>query len=296
MIDHHPSAGTDGGLGGQDLHVHTTMSDGDLTLHEVVGLARERGVVVGIADHVSTRNVRRFVASLDALETYLDALGDAPVFRSGEFCWCDDLWSSMPTELAERFDYRVGSNHGFWLPNGERASPWWQELPEEWRGRADELVGIMVANLCDLVRTMPIEIVAHSTLLPPALLRMEADPEAWWSEAHEDRFIDAVVRSGVAMEISNRYRLPHDRLLRKAREAGARFSLGSDGHTEAQIARLEWAVAAAERAGIGAGDMFVPSGRSRARGREPRDGDRRQLNAIGGEKNEWSVTSGSSPM
>jgi histidinol phosphatase-like PHP family hydrolase len=255
IISDSPDAGR---LGTLDLHVHTTMSDGDLTLQQVVELAQERGVTVGIADHVSTRNLKRFVSSLQALEGYLDALDEAPVLRSGEFCWCDELWASMPVELAERLEYRIGSNHGFWLPDGSMASPWWKELPPAWAGKPGELVEIMVHNLCDLVRTMPIEIVAHSTLLPPALLRLDPDVEAWWTESREDRYIEAVVESGVAIEISNRYRLPHDRLLRKAREAGARFSLGSDGHTEAQIARLDWAVSAAERAGIGEADMFVP--------------------------------------
>ena len=47
-------------LGVQDLHVHTTMSDGEVPLEEVVRLAAERGVTVGIADHVSTRNPDRF--------------------------------------------------------------------------------------------------------------------------------------------------------------------------------------------------------------------------------------------
>jgi histidinol phosphatase-like PHP family hydrolase len=244
-------------LGSQDLHAHTTMSDGDAPLERVVELARERGVGIGIADHVSTRNVRRFVSDLGAVERYLAAIEGVQVFRSCEFCWCDDLWASLPAELMDRFDYRIGSNHGFWLPDGTEASPWWQELRTPWEREPGRLVEIMVANLCDLVRTMPIEIVAHATLLPPALLRLDG-AEAWWTPEHEDRFIDAVIESDVAIEISNRYRLPHDRLLRKAREAGARFSLGSDGHTEQQIAQLGWAVAAAKRAGIGAADMFFP--------------------------------------
>jgi len=244
-------------LGSQDLHVHTTMSDGDLPLAAVVRLAAERGVSVGIADHVSTRNLRRFVADSEAVERYLTTIEEAPVFRSCEFCWCDTLWAELPPETMSRFDYRIGSNHGFWLPDGSIGSPWWQELPAPWDGEPERLVALLAANLCDLVRTMPIEIVAHATLLPPALLRMEP-AEHWWSAEHEDRFVDALLESGVTMEISNRYRLPHDRLLRKAREAGVRFSLGSDGHTESQLARLEWAVAAADRAGITASDMFVP--------------------------------------
>jgi histidinol phosphatase-like PHP family hydrolase len=249
----------------QDLHVHTTMSDGDVSLEHVAVLARELGVHVGVADHVSTRNTERFVADVPSVARYLDALDGAPVMRSAEFCWCDSLWRDLPIELMRRFDYRIGSNHGFWLPDGSMASPWWQTLPSPWNEQPDELMDLLVHNLCDLVRTMPIELVAHATLLPPALLEREPDPEYWWTEAREDRFIESVVESGVAIEISTRYRLPHVRLLRKAREAGARFSLGSDAHLARQVGVLDWSIAQARRAGIEAKHLLridAPDGRS----------------------------------
>ncbi|HYJ80507.1 MAG TPA: hypothetical protein VEW03_12920, partial [Longimicrobiaceae bacterium] len=188
----------------------------------------------------------------------LRALEGAPVFRSGEFCWCDDLWRTLPGEVMARFDYRVGSNHGFRLPDGSLGSPWWRRLPPPWDERPDELMELLAASLCEMVRTMPIHIAAHSTLIPPALLALEPDVHAWWTEEREDRYVQALAASGVALEVSNRYRLPHERLLRRARQAGVRFSLGSDGHSEGQVARLDWAVQAARRAGIGDGDLFVP--------------------------------------
>jgi histidinol phosphatase-like PHP family hydrolase len=245
-------------LGSQDLHSHTTMSDGSLPLDEVVRLAAERGVAIGIADHVSRRNPERFVSTEAKLRRYLDALDAVPVFRAAEFCWCDSFYSEIPDELMRRFDYRIGSNHGFTLPDGSMGSPWWSSLPPAWEASPQELMEVMVRNLCDLVREMPIEIVAHSTFMPAALTALESDVHAWWTEEREDRFVEAVVASGVALEISNRYRLPHDRLLRKAHQAGARFSLGSDGHTAEQMARLDWAVATAERVGIGDADLFTP--------------------------------------
>jgi histidinol phosphatase-like PHP family hydrolase len=257
-------AGADGNgprLGRQDLHCHTTMSDGRLSLDEVVALARERGVEIGIADHVSTRNVRQFVSDEREVRAYLDALEEAPVFRSGEFCWCDTMWRELPDEVMERFDYRIGSNHGFWLPDGSVASPWWETLPAPWDRKPQKLMELMVDNLCDMVRAMPIHIAAHSTLMPPALLELEADVGAWWTETREDRYVDALAESGVALEISNRYRLPHDRLLRKAKEAGVRVSLGSDGHRHDQVARLEWAAETARRTGFGEDDLFVPERR-----------------------------------
>jgi histidinol phosphatase-like PHP family hydrolase len=248
-------------LGRQDLHAHTTMSDGTLPLAEVARLAAERGVAVGIADHVSTRNPRMFVSDEAETRAYVAALEGAPVFRSAEFCWCDTLWADLPDEVMARFDYRLGSNHGFHLPDGGIASPWWERLPAHWAAAPQQLMEIMAANLCDMVRAMPIEIAAHATLLPPALRALEDDVHAWWTPPREDRFVEALADSGVALEISNRYRLPHDRLLRKALEAGVRFSLGSDGHHAHQVARLEWAVETARRVGIGDRDLFAPQRR-----------------------------------
>jgi histidinol phosphatase-like PHP family hydrolase len=256
-----PAAG-DGLLGKHDLHVHTTMSDGSLSLEEVVALAEERGVTVGIADHVSSRNLERFVSTGESLRRYLDALEGAPVFRAGEFCWCDPFGSALPDEVTRRFDYRIGSNHGFALPDGTMASPWWQTLPSPWDARPQELMDVMVWNLCDMVRTMPIQIAAHSTLMPPALLELESEVDAWWTEEREERYVQALRESGVALEVSNRYQLPHDRLLHRARDAGVRFSLGSDGHHHDQVARLEWAVETARRVGITGRELFVPERRA----------------------------------
>jgi histidinol phosphatase-like PHP family hydrolase len=161
----------------------------------------------------------------------------------------------------DRFDYRIGSNHGFWLPDGSTASPWWETLPEPWSREPQRLMEIMAANLCDMVRAMPIHIAAHSTFMPSAFTALEPDVHAWWTEEREDRYVDALRESGVALEISNRYRLPHDRLLRKAKEAGVRFSLGSDGHAEKQVAALGWAAETAHRIGITDDELFVPEPR-----------------------------------
>jgi histidinol phosphatase-like PHP family hydrolase len=256
------SAGEGGGLlGTQDLHCHTDMSDGHLPLARVVERARELGVQVGIADHVSSRNPSFMIATLDEVRAYQEALEEAPVFRSGEFCWCDTMWKELPAEVMDLFDYRIGSNHGFWLPDGSTASPWWETLPAPWDGEPQRLMEIMAANLCDMVRTMPIHISAHSTLLPPALTALERDVHAWWTAEREDRYVEALLESGVALEISNRYRLPHDRLLVKAREAGVRFSLGSDGHSEKQVAALGWAAETARRVGVTERELFVPERR-----------------------------------
>ena len=234
------------------------MSDGSLSLEEVIAVAGDLGVQVGIADHVSRRNAQLFVSTPERLERYLATIEGAQVLRSAELCWCDPFYPSIAAPLLERFDYLIGSNHGFPLPDGNFVTPWSQTLPSGWADRPQEVMDIMVHNLCALVAAMPIAIVAHSTLLPIALMDIEPDVHAWWTEEREARFIAAAVANEVAIEISNRYQLPHSRFLTRARQAGARFSLGSDGHQRHQVARLEWAVEAATAAGIDDAQLFLP--------------------------------------
>lgn len=58
-------------------------------------------------------------------------------------------------------------------------------------------------------------------MLSPALLALEANIEAWWAEEREGRFVDAAGGVDVAIEISNRYRLPAIDSLQGARGRGA---------------------------------------------------------------------------
>ena len=263
MDDGSADAFSRGALGRFDLHVHTTMSDGDVPLEEVVAIATARGVTVGIADHVSSRNSRLFVSDATRLAAYLAALEPYPVYRSAELCWCDAFSASLGPEVLSRFDYLVGSNHGFVLPDGQEISPWSRQLPVPWADDPHRVMDTIVDQLCRIVETMPIAIVGHPTLLPPGVLKLGADVEEWWTEEREDRLIAATIRGGVAIEISNRYRLPHDRFLSRARAAGARFSLGSDGHQRDQVARLDWSIDTALRVGISDDDLFVPGRRLR---------------------------------
>jgi hypothetical protein len=213
------------------------MSDGDLALDEVIHVARELGVSVGIADHVSARHPQLFVSDTTRLRRYLEALDTAPVFRAGELCWRDPFSSRLAADpdLVRRFDYLIGSNHGFQVPDGTLFTPWTKTIPEGFAGRTDDIMDALVDNSCELVATLPIAIVAHPTLLPHALLQLESDVEAWWTEERESRLIEATLRAGVAIEISNRYRLPHPRFLVRAREAGARFTLRADSRAEARL-------------------------------------------------------------
>lgn len=231
-----------------DCHAHTTLSDGALSVAELIEAARARGVRPAVADHLSY-DVGRCPKTMEAVRDYLDELDRWEVLRGGEFCWHDTLWRDLPEELARRFTHRIGSIHAIPLGGGlvrhNDAVPDRALYMEAW-----------VSNAERLAAEMPVDIMAHPTLTTKPLRLL--DPEELWSEAHEERVIQALYRAGIAFEVSNRYP-PHERILRRAVAHGVRISLGSDGHLPHQVADIAMPLEMARAAGVADEALYDPA-------------------------------------
>ncbi len=219
---------------------------------ELVELVQGLGVRPGIADHVSY-GLANSVRSVEAAHAYIEALEQHPVARGAEFCWHDELWRELPAELLDRLTHRIGSLHGVFLPGGGVLRLWDRALPD---GLApDDYMAVHVENLERFAAEMPVDILAHPTLVCLPLRGLP--PEDLWTEAHEERAVRALAAAGIAFEISARYP-PHERLVRRAHAHGVRFSLGSDGHTPEQVGRLDSPRALAGVVGIADDALFDP--------------------------------------
>ena len=234
-----------------DCHAHTTFSDGKLSVDELIACARERNVKPSVSDHISSY-MDSAVTTVEEARAYLDALDHYDVLRGGEFCWHDSLWREIPDDLVRRFTHRLGSLHGILLPNGELVYAFSRRFPNI---SPDEYMDAHVDNLERFAREMPVDILAHPTLLPLALRRHPL--EELWTEAREERAVRALAAAGIAFEISNRYR-PHERFVRRAWGSGARISLGSDGHTAAQVADVEFPLSLARDIGVPDEELYDP--------------------------------------
>jgi histidinol phosphatase-like PHP family hydrolase len=235
-----------------DCHAHTTFSDGKLTVPELIELARRRHVRQSVTDHISSY-MTNAVRTLEATRAYIGALEEYEVFRGGEFCWHDTLWRELPDDLVSRFTHRIGSLHGIWLPNGELVYAFARKFPNI---SADDYMEAHVANLERFAREMPVDILAHPTLLPLALRRQPI--EELWTEEREERAVTALAAAGIAFEISNRYRA-HERFIRRAYAGGVRLSLGSDGHTVEQVSNLAYPLSVARTLGVPDEELYDPS-------------------------------------
>lgn len=235
-----------------DCHAHTTWSDGQLGLDEAIATVRGRGVRPSVADHVS-RDVRGAVDSPERVEAYLAALEVHDIGRAAEFCWHDALWRELPDAVHRRFTHTVGSLHAVWLPNGDLQHVFTRRWPEGLTPRG--YVAAMLDNLERLAAEMPVDLVAHPTLLPLPL--RELPPEEVWQEEDEARMVDVFAAAGLAFEVSSRYR-PHERLVRRAAAAGVRLSLGSDGHAAGQVGDIAFSLALTRALGVDDAALYDP--------------------------------------
>ena len=236
-----------------DCHAHTTMSDGALTVDELVARVGSRGVRPSVADHIS-RDVAGSIKSVAGVEGYLDTLDEHDVLRGGEFCWHDALWREIPEGLVRRFTHRVGSLHAIHLADGTLVHAFGRGLPDGLTADA-----YMDAHLDDLERfaaEMPVDILAHPTLVPFSLRGLPADE--LWSEQHEERLVNALHEAGIAFEVSNRYKA-HERIVARAVARGLRISLGSDGHTADQVGNIDWPLQLTRRLGVADADLYDPT-------------------------------------
>jgi histidinol phosphatase-like PHP family hydrolase len=174
---------------------------------------------------------------------------------------------------ASELDYVIGSLHGVmrdgafrpldgmfrWFQTGGK-QPYAPDVDltdlEAW---IDEWLGI----LRHCFQTTPIDILGHPTLTP--VLPLDPDPEKAYQPEWEERLCALALEYGVALEISGRYKLPHERLLRLGKDMGVVFAIGSDGHQPGQICDLAYPLQMIEKIGLPSSQIFDVEAKPRAR-------------------------------
>ncbi len=242
-----------------DCHAHSTCSDGVLSPDDVISVAALRGVRGTVSDHAS-RDVKFALKSSAIVDEYLTLIAHLP-YRSAEFCSHDSLWRELSGAQLDCLTHRIGSLHAVTMPDGTLVRMFQKELPGGLRRAAYMEQHVLAVEA--LAREMPIEIFAHPTLVPHALRSVPG--EELWSEAHEDRLVQALKRNAICLEVSNRYRA-HVRLVQRAVSHGVRLSLGSDGHQREQIGNLEWPLALTRSLGVPDHELYDPTVHGTRRG------------------------------
>ncbi|MDP2339160.1 MAG: hypothetical protein Q8N05_22425 [Bacteroidota bacterium] len=105
-----------------------------------------------------------------------------------------------------------------------------------------------------MVSKEPIDIHVNPTYLPAVI----ADKyDELWTDARIERFVKVLADNHVALEINSRFKLPSEKILRKAKAAGVKFSFGTN-NTGPDLGTLDYSLEMKEKLGLTYKDMFMP--------------------------------------
>ena len=233
-----------------DYHCHL---DETLPLDQAVALSRKLGVKFGIVEHAGKKASGGLQAIGDdvALLRYIASLEGKPVYKGIQAEGIDWMRCFSPGAVA-RLDYVLSDALTFPEKDGRLVRIWTPEARVD--DKQDWMERYLAFNL-RVVEGEPIDILANPTFLPAPI---EKEYDALWTPARMRRLIDAAARGHVAIEINSRYRIPSLAFLRLARQAGVKFSFGSNVHG-AGIGKLDYCLEMADALGLTARDMFVPA-------------------------------------
>jgi 3-keto-disaccharide hydrolase len=228
-----------------DFHVHLK---GGLTLEEALAKSREAGIGYGIAQNCGVG----FPVTDDAgLKRYLESLEGQPVFKGIQAEGRE--WVGLFSEaMLAKFDYIFTDSMTFTDDRGRRTRLW---MPDEvWVEDKQAFMDMLVEKTVTILTEEPVDIYVNPTFLPASI----ADEyDALWTNERMDRVIAAAVKNDVAIEINSRFRLPSETFLKRAKQAGAKFSFGTNNGGK-DLGRLEYSRSVAKRLGLKKADMFMP--------------------------------------
>ena len=219
-----------------DLHMHSTWSDGKLSMSEMAQAAIRRGMkVIAFADHSVSLGVANGLSIEDhsRQQTEMDGvrqqLGDQiVVLHASEVEIKADGSLDYPDEFLASLDLVVASLHASLRQPREKVTE----------------------RLINTIRNPHVDIIGHPTG------RLIPDREG--ADLDMDAVLAAAAESGVALEINaSPYRLDlEDIYARRAKEMGIPISINTDAHSEEDMDVRFYGVAIARRAWLTADDVI----------------------------------------
>lgn len=231
-----------------DLHVHSTMSDGFMSLDEIREISETGFISVGISDHLSPYHKIRDEKTFAA---YLKALSGYGFFKSGEVCLGSEL--EISAKSLEQLDYIIGSVHAVRFERSLTLFFFDQRVrfPD-----VNFFIKLYTDQVVGFLENEKMDILGHPMLMP--LFLQSKNLDELFSGEQIARIVEAGVRRNVAFEISGRWRLPSEKFLLECKRQGARFSVGSDGHSPDMVGNFDYPLTMIDKLGLDQDLMFKP--------------------------------------
>jgi hypothetical protein len=228
-----------------DFHVHLK---GGLTIEQAIANSQRLGINYGIAPNCGLK----FPVTNDVtLAAYMDTVRGKPVFRGMQAEGREWITLFSPEAIA-KFDYVFTDALTFTDAQNRRTRMW---IPEEvWIDDKQVFMDQLVGKIEAIFSQEPVDIYVNPTLLPASLMQ---DYDQLWTPERMQRVIKVLAENNITLEINARYKVPHAGFVRLAKEAGIKFSFGTN-NAKADLGLLEYCLEIMEQFGLTRDDMYMP--------------------------------------
>ena len=171
---------------------------------------------------------------------------------------------SLPGSLDRQVDYVIASVHSMPGPRRERyqlgdyfcyvSGLSSEESSSYSEALFDDYAACTLKMVEDTFRTQRADIYGHPLVVPFYSKRKGTLA----AEAFENAVVSLCQKYHVALEISGLWDASTPRMIRRAKAAGVRFTLGSDCHLAKDACNLDRAIALADACGLTEDDFFLP--------------------------------------
>ncbi len=219
----------------QDMHVHSTFSDGKNTIEENIEEAESLGLeTLTCVDHV-----RR---DTDWLPSYVEAIERLrPTTEVELICGIEakllttagDL--DMP-ELPTGIDRIYAADHQVPLEDGPHHPREVKEEIASGQRSANEVIGAIVESTANAARRTENMVIAHLFSVLPKLGLDESEVPIEMIE----ELAEATIGSGTLIEIDERWKCPSARTLKPFVARGITVLMSTDSHMREKIGRFEY--------------------------------------------------------
>ena len=226
-----------------DYHVHLK---GGLTIEEVVQNSQAVGINYGIAPNCGLK----FPVTNDStLYAYIESVAGSPTFKGMQAEGREWITLFSPEAIAQ-FDYVFTDAMTFTDKKGRRNRIWVKE--EVWVDDKQKFMDDLVEKIEAIFSQEPVDIYVNPTVLPDTLM---PEYDQLWTKERMAKVVKVLADNNIALEINARYKTPKAEMIKMAKEAGVKFTFGTN-NTGRDLGKLEYCLEMIQECGITPNDMF----------------------------------------
>ena len=220
-----------------DYHVHLSRS---LSIEEAFANFKSKNMKFGIVEHpgriANIIDDKTLISYIEKIHSFNAFAGLQPIPTN---------WHEMfSAEAINKLDYIIMD--ALEIPDGEgsRERIWQQRFILY--NKSTFMDRYLDFNI-EVLENGKSNILANPTFLPICLA-----PEYYklWTEKRMDKIIQCAVKNNVAFEINSIYQYPKKPFINRAKEAGAKFSFGSNGHQLREVKNYDYCLEMVKECGL----------------------------------------------